>query len=282
MIEVFREVRRVLRKDGTCWINLGDSYWNGGGEKRDGGHGFVDGGKPKLDAAKGALLQAKSTTGLGLKPKDLCGIPWRVAFALQADGWWLRSAITLAKKNPMPESTTDRPTKASEFMFLLTKSKDYYYDNVGANEGCRYVNEPHLSNLQAIEIAKSILLKEGRASGDLQRLFQGSRSGVSKESKGNNKATDLESPSSENGKGQSLCSDASEHATRKSDVISPPTTMGENAEGQSGYGAEAFQSECIPEDSKQSHGRGVGRNPDQSSQQNVSIAGRSNCLRWIT
>jgi len=82
MVQIFREVRRVLRKDGTVWMNLGDSYWNGGGEKRDGGHGFVDGGKIKLEKAKGSVLQRESYSP-GLKPKDLCGIPWRVALALQ-------------------------------------------------------------------------------------------------------------------------------------------------------------------------------------------------------
>ena len=81
MVGVFREIWRVLRDDGTVWLNLGDSYWNGGAEKRDGGHGFVDGGKPKLELAKGMLLQRKSSTAWGLKPKDLCGMPWRVAFA---------------------------------------------------------------------------------------------------------------------------------------------------------------------------------------------------------
>lgn len=128
MVAVFREVRRVLRDDGVVFLNLGDSYWNGGGEKRDGGHGFVDGGKPKLDAAKGMLLQKPSSTELGLKTKDMVGIPWRVAFALQADGWWLRSDIIWAKPNPMPESVTDRPTKAHEYLFLLTKQARYWYD----------------------------------------------------------------------------------------------------------------------------------------------------------
>jgi DNA modification methylase len=134
MVEVFREVRRVLRDDGTCWMNLGDSYWNGGAEKRDGGYGFVDGGRPKLDAAKGTLLQLKSETSLGLKPKDLCGIPWRLAFALQADGWWLRSDIIWAKKNCMPESVTDRPSKAHEYIFLLTKNQTYFYDSEAVKE----------------------------------------------------------------------------------------------------------------------------------------------------
>src|SRR5680860_4268 len=134
MVAVFREVRRVLQDDGVVFLNLGDSYWNGGGEKRDGGHGFVDGGKPKLDAAKGMLLQKPSSTELGLKPKDMVGIPWRVAFALQADGWWLRSDIIWAKPNPMPESVTDRPTKSHEYLFLLTKQARYYYDAAAISE----------------------------------------------------------------------------------------------------------------------------------------------------
>ena len=134
MVAGFREVRRVLRDDGIAFVNLGDSYWNGGAEKRDGGHGFVDGGKKKLEAAKGALLQSRSSTSFGLKPKDLCGIPWRVALALQADGWWLRQDIIWAKPNPMPESVTDRCTKAHEYLFLLTKSPRYYWDAEAVKE----------------------------------------------------------------------------------------------------------------------------------------------------
>jgi DNA modification methylase len=127
MVQVFSEVRRVLRADGTCWMNYGDCYWNGGAEKRDGGHGFVDGGKKKLDAHKGRLLAAKATAD-GLKPKDLVGMPWMVAFALRADGWWLRQDIIWHKPNPMPESVTDRPTSAHEYLFLLAKSPRYFYD----------------------------------------------------------------------------------------------------------------------------------------------------------
>ena len=129
LVEIFREVRRVLRADGTVWLNLGDSYATGTkGDNREhaqerprDANGFHSGsgqrwhtGTWKVDA--------------GLKPKDLVGIPWRVAFALQADGWWLRSDIIWAKPNPMPESITDRPTKAHEYLFLLTKSARYYYD----------------------------------------------------------------------------------------------------------------------------------------------------------
>lgn len=119
MVAVFREVRRVLRDDGTLWLNLGDSYAgnasSGGANQNDGGPAVRVSGVP-------------TKRGDGLKPKDLVGIPWRVAFALQADGWYLRSDIIWHKPNPMPESVTDRPTKAHEYIFLLTKSAKYYYD----------------------------------------------------------------------------------------------------------------------------------------------------------
>jgi DNA modification methylase len=119
LVEVFREVRRVLRDDGTLWLNLGDSYAAGG---RGGG---ADGSKQQTNV--GALLGPKKPPA-GLKPKDLIGIPWRVAFALQADGWWLRQDIIWSKPNTMPESVTDRCTKAHEYIFLLSKSARYYYD----------------------------------------------------------------------------------------------------------------------------------------------------------
>jgi DNA modification methylase len=124
LVGVFREVRRVLRKDGTCWLNLGDSYAGATvGDKRPGSgraDGIVD------DRAQ------RNRNGLGRvngsKPKDLIGIPWRVAFALQADGWYLRQDIIWAKPNPMPESVRDRCTKAHEYIFLLAKSERYFYD----------------------------------------------------------------------------------------------------------------------------------------------------------
>jgi len=121
MVEVFREVRRVLRSDGTAWVNYGDSYAN------DTKWGGSTGGK-HVSALHGDTGIGRQKTVTGLKPKDLVGMPWRVAFALQADGWWLRSDIIWAKPNPMPESVTDRPTKAHEYVFLLTKSARYFYD----------------------------------------------------------------------------------------------------------------------------------------------------------
>ena len=134
MVAVFSEVRRVLREDGTLWMNLGDSYVRTGEtnvpQTKD--HradyplhlkeGSSDGRVGRSDRP-GTRSNAN-----GLKPKDLCGIPWRVAFALQADGWYLRSDIIWHKPNPMPESVTDRPTKSHEYLFLLTKNQRYYYD----------------------------------------------------------------------------------------------------------------------------------------------------------
>jgi len=124
MVAVFREVRRVLRPDGVLWLNLGDSYSGGGGFSPD---------APSNRAGSKQTTQGSRTykgrdPAAGCKPKDLVGIPWLVAFALRADGWYLRSEIIWAKPNPMPESVTDRPTKAHEQLFLLTKSERYYYD----------------------------------------------------------------------------------------------------------------------------------------------------------
>lgn len=123
LVEVFREVKRVLRDDGTLWLNFGDSYASGGMSNPSSKSTLV-GGKD-LGAADYSITRKVPN---GLKPKDLVGIPWRVAFALQADGWYLRSDIIWHKPNAMPESVTDRPTKAHEYIFLLSKSQKYYYD----------------------------------------------------------------------------------------------------------------------------------------------------------
>jgi DNA modification methylase len=118
LVAVFREVRRVLRDDGTLWLNLGDSYASGGRKTRDS--------DAKLEQRG---MDTRPADPEGLKPKDLIGIPWRVAFALQADGWYLRQDIIWHKPNPMPESVTDRCTKAHEYIFLLSKSERYYFDH---------------------------------------------------------------------------------------------------------------------------------------------------------
>jgi len=136
MVAVFREVRRVLKDDGTLWLNLGDTYANTPVGKFNGG-GFVDvsartGGRDMSGVAtSGSINKWKAS---GLKQKDLVGIPWRVAFALQADGWWLRQDIIWHKPNPMPESVTDRCTKAHEYLFLLAKSERYYYNAEAVSE----------------------------------------------------------------------------------------------------------------------------------------------------
>lgn len=134
MVDVFREVRRVLRKDGTLWLNLGDSYASGG---KGGGGSFM---AERGDAAWQSRSQVNGwrSPPTGLKHKDLIGIPWRVAFALQADGWYLRQDIIWAKPNPMPESVTDRCTKAHEYLFLLSKSARYHYDAEAISEPCAW------------------------------------------------------------------------------------------------------------------------------------------------
>jgi len=128
LVDVFREVRRVLRSDGVLWLNLGDSYatdLKGGPKSKPGDKSYTNKGTLGIDPIKQQH---------GLKPKDLVGIPWRVAFALQADGWWLRQDIIWAKPNPMPESVTDRCTKSHEYIFLLSKSARYYYDAKAVQE----------------------------------------------------------------------------------------------------------------------------------------------------
>jgi DNA modification methylase len=133
MVEVFAEVRRVLREDGTLWLNLGDSY---AATSKNRTHeqavaACTLAGSPNGNAS---LLRQQNKIVAGMKPKDLCMIPWRVALALQADGWWLRSVICWAKKSPMPESVTDRPTSSWEPIFLLAKSERYFYEAEAVKE----------------------------------------------------------------------------------------------------------------------------------------------------
>jgi DNA modification methylase len=130
-VDLFARLRPALKDEGTVWLNLGDSYTSGG-----------ECGRHDAREKKGKFFgtaRQYHRRDHGLKPKDLCGIPWRVAFALQEDGWWLRSDIIWAKPNPMPESVTDRPTSAHEHIFLLTKSARYYYDADAVREAA--INE---------------------------------------------------------------------------------------------------------------------------------------------
>jgi DNA modification methylase len=129
LVDVFREVRRVLRDDGTLWLNIGDSY--------AGYHGNKNAAYDSAPSNKGGYFENQRKTLVnheGIKNKDLIGIPWRVAFALQADGWYLRQDIIWHKPNPMPESVRDRCTKAHEYIFLLSKSERYYFDSDAMQE----------------------------------------------------------------------------------------------------------------------------------------------------
>lgn len=146
LVSVFREVKRVLRDDGTLWLNLGDSYAGSGkgGNPPNSIHQ-----KQKTNAGSVSVQHRATPVFEGLKPKDLIGIPWRVAFALQADGWYLRQDIIWHKPNPMPESVCDRCTKAHEYIFLLSKSPKYYYD-------FEAVKEPAVSPIQSRKRANGI------------------------------------------------------------------------------------------------------------------------------
>ena len=136
LVAVFREVKRVLRDDGTLWLNLGDSYasYRDGKATPDTTRGDSTGTLVPKGSAKNRM--ASSFAGTSIKHKDLIGIPWRVAFALQQDGWYLRQDIIWHKPNPMPESVRDRCTKAHEYIFLLSKNKKYYFDSEAIKEPC--------------------------------------------------------------------------------------------------------------------------------------------------
>lgn len=176
LVGVLREVRRVLREDGTLWLNLGDSYagsW--GAQSRPNGNDL------KCTLTGGSMLSARQIqqhprgqthTGSikntpGIKPKDLIGIPWLVAFALRADGWYLRSDIIWAKTNCMPESVTDRPTRAHEYIFLLSKSRHYYYDHEA-------IKEPAIYDVDGTGTAA----RKARAHGGLKSHPTGERAGI--------------------------------------------------------------------------------------------------------
>ncbi len=142
LVSVFREVRRVLKDDGTLWLNLGDSYWGGKGQSGTRGEDYQET-RYEQKASLNRGYQTLGGAGLTrptdgrhpcIKPKDLIGIPWMAAFALRADGWWIRSDIVWNKPNPMPESVRDRPTRAHEYIFLLSKSASYYYNHEAIKE----------------------------------------------------------------------------------------------------------------------------------------------------
>ena len=138
LVEVFREVRRVLRDDGTLWLNLGDSYATNRSYQVPSTKGGSKHGPGQSAGGRSSIVPD------GLKPKDLIGIPWRVAFALQADGWYLRQDIIWNKPNPMPESVTDRCAKAHEYIFLLSKSPKYFFDHEAVKEPMAASSLPRL------------------------------------------------------------------------------------------------------------------------------------------
>ena len=157
LVDVFREVKRLLRDDGTLWVNMGDSY-AGSGKGRNGD------GTPNVDANSKQATSEGTTNGIlvktktpDCKPKDLIGIPWMLAFALRADGWYLRQDIIWAKPNPMPESVTDRCTKSHEYIFLFSKSRHYFYDADAIKEPAIYAGDDRGSRTDSrpINLARS-------------------------------------------------------------------------------------------------------------------------------
>lgn len=151
MVDVFREVRRVLRDDSTLWLNMGDTYATSGGAGWQGKNG-QRGDRRFIGTRNTVAMREQSRTAFaGHKPKDLLGIPWMLAFALRADGWYLRQDIIWSKPNPMPESVRDRCTKAHEYLFLLSKSQRYYYDHDAiaeplARASVERLGQPNLEN----------------------------------------------------------------------------------------------------------------------------------------
>lgn len=167
LVEVFREVKRVLRDDGKVWLNLGDSYANqrygeGADTLKNLNVNYYGLKKPSKKQSLTNKNFNKKFNYENLKPKDLVGIPWRVAFALQQDGWYLRQDIIWHKPNPMPESCTDRCTKTHEYIFLLSKNAKYYYDHEAIREKAKYPNGPNSpQNIKKGKSIKGMEIREG-------------------------------------------------------------------------------------------------------------------------
>lgn len=161
MVAVFREVRRVLRDDGTLWLNIGDSYAN------DGKWGGSTGGK-HVSGVSGKDGPGRRKTTTGLKGKDLIGIPWMLAFALRADGWYLRQDIIWSKPNPMPESVRDRCTKAHEYLFLLSKGPRYHFDQDAIAEGLAEASVARLA--QNVEAQRGSDRVPGKTNGAMKAV----------------------------------------------------------------------------------------------------------------
>jgi DNA modification methylase len=161
MVAVFREVGRVLRDDGTLWVNMGDSYAGSGTYQTSRPGNPINNSKASNRNGCGSVP--------GLKAKDLCGIPWMLAFALRSDGWYLRSDIIWHKPNPMPESVTDRPTKSHEYIFLLSKQERYYY-NADA------IKEPRVNDRKGVVL--------GRGDQSFSQAYNGIRNGPQRDNSG--------------------------------------------------------------------------------------------------
>lgn len=183
MVEVFTEVRRVLKDDGTLWLNLGDSY-SGSGK----GIGDMTGYKWKQSTNTGSRKGNIVKTKTGLKPKDLIGIPWMVAFALRSSGWYLRQDIIWHKPNPMPESVTDRCTKSHEYIFLLSKSANYYYDHEAIKTPVSDATVQRL--MQQIDAQKGSDRVPGKTNGSMKAVGPGRNVRKGVDVRGGNQASE--------------------------------------------------------------------------------------------
>ncbi|MES2706096.1 MAG: site-specific DNA-methyltransferase [Verrucomicrobiota bacterium] len=170
MVDVFREVRRVLRPDGTCWMNLGDSYAGAAGGFQ--GQTGQRASRTFTARTKGSLIPG------GLAAKQLMGMPWRVALALQADGWWLRQDIIWSKPNPMPESVTDRCAKAHEYIFLLTKSPNYYFDQSSIAEPCSPNTHSRISQNLEAQLGSERANGGAKTNGRMKAVFKKGKTGA--------------------------------------------------------------------------------------------------------
>ncbi len=250
MVRVFREVWRVLRPDGTLWLNLGDSYASGKGTCFNPG-GNTSSFNVHLKAANVHPLDRGNKSALekvGLKPKDLIGIPWRVAFALQADGWWLRQDIIWHKPNPMPESVKDRCCKSHEYVFLLTKSAKYYFDGEAIKEDA--IGYDRSQNMgQEIQ-------PDGQGESDFAKvLFL--REGTSNE-------TSLQGIPSIDGRTEGTIQDCEQGTRKTGEVYRPESTIPEKSEGQ---GAEVRRGQPIQENREGTLRQAEDRNQTQTSNQ---------------
>ncbi len=179
MVKLFRQVRRVLRPDGTLWLNMGDSYSSNAGSYDGSGSRGATSHKRISSGTMSAVRKDKSRTkNSGLKPKDLLGMPWRLALALQADGWWLRQDIIYSKPNPMPESCRDRCTKSHEYLFLLAKSEQYFYDQVAIREPVSPNTHARLAQDLANQAGSDRAHAGARHNGPMKAVRAGGETGV--------------------------------------------------------------------------------------------------------